>query len=56
MMHGQHQEDLVFHYSIRPRLRLKNAVEEEEEDKQDRARHFISQGLSGLMYNYCGLM
>lgn len=53
-MHGQYQENLVFHYSIRPHLRLKNAVE--EEDKQDRAQHFISQGLIGFMYNYYGLM
>lgn len=34
MMHEQYQEDLVFHYSIRPHLRLYNAVE--EESKQDR--------------------
>lgn len=45
MMHGQYQEDLVFHYSIRPHLRLKNAVE--EKDKQDRA-HFIFNDSLGL--------
>lgn len=54
MMHGQYQEDLVFHYSIRPHLRLKNAAE--EKDKQDRAQHFIFQRVIRFMNNYYGLM